>query len=126
MITIIFIALGGACGAIARYGINSLISEHISHAMPWGTLCVNVVGATMMGAMVAICDHFTQLPMGVKPLIITGFLGAFTTFSAFSADVIMLWERETSLYSMIYIAASVTLSIIGLYAALQVTRTILS
>ncbi|MDH5723596.1 MAG: fluoride efflux transporter CrcB [Alphaproteobacteria bacterium] len=120
--TIGVIALGGACGAVARHGVNVLSVQIFGHGFPWGTLCVNILGSFMMGLLVVKFSHMAQVSSEIRMLCMTGFLGAFTTFSTFSLDVVTLYERGDIVQAGGYVLASVVLSIMGLFLGLMIMR----
>lgn len=123
--TLLAISAGGALGAVARHGVNVLSLKLMGSAFPWGTLAVNVMGSFIMGLLIAIFAHFWQPSHEVKLFLITGLLGAFTTFSTFSLDVATLWERSAYLPVAGYVLASVVLSISALFAAMFMVRSFL-
>jgi CrcB protein len=120
--TIGAIAAGGAIGAVLRHGANFLAVKMLGEGFPWGTLGVNVIGSFVMGFLIAFFAFVWQPPQELKFFLVTGLLGAFTTFSAFSLDVAMLWERGALLTAAAYIGASVVLSIGALFAAMAIVR----
>lgn len=89
------IAIAGAAGAVARYGLDGLISDRVGGAFPWGTFVVNVSGALLLGFVFTVAT--TRL--GISPLIratlTTGFLGAFTTFSTLTLETAVLIEDRS-------------------------------
>jgi CrcB protein len=89
---------------------------------PWGTLVVNVIGSFLMGAIVIILAELSANRFA--PLLMTGLLGGFTTFSAFSLDAVTLWQRGETMQAATYVAASVVLSLAALMAGLFVARTL--
>lgn len=112
---LVYVALGGALGAMLRYGVGQAV------AFPFGTLAVNVVGSFVMGlAFVWLLDHPRADLHG--PLIMTGALGAFTTFSAFSLDVLRLYEAGRLAAAGGYVAVTVLMSIAALFAAVAIAR----
>ncbi|QXT39627.1 fluoride efflux transporter CrcB [Gymnodinialimonas ceratoperidinii] len=121
MIAVLQVALGGALGSVLRYltGVGMLRVFGAS-AFPLPILTVNVVGSFLMGLFVVIAAHrgLTHL----SPLVMTGFLGGFTTFSAFSLETVTLYERGDIGQAALYVALSVGLSIIGLMAGLWLAR----
>ncbi len=121
LITIGFVALGGAIGALARYGVNVSATHIFGHGFPWGTLIVNVLGSFLMGVAIV---KFSQMHISpeLRTMSITGFLGAFTTFSTFSLDVITLYERGDLLQAFLYVSASVIVSITALFFALWLLK----
>ncbi|MEM8869034.1 MAG: CrcB family protein [Pseudomonadota bacterium] len=101
------VAIGGALGASVRY-LTVLWTVHIWGAgFPWGVIAVNVVGCLLMGALVgALGTRFAG-----APLILTGVLGGFTTFSAFSIDTLTLFENGTPVLALLYVGATVLASL---------------
>lgn len=120
--TIFAIAFGGALGAVSRHGVNKLAYHTIGNDFPYGTMIVNILGSFLMGLTIAIFAHFWQPSKYMHFFLITGFLGAFTTFSAFSLDVTTLFERGAYLLMGGYMAASVCLSILALFAGLALIK----
>ncbi len=124
--TIGAIALGGALGAVLRHGVNVSSVALFGHGFPWATLAVNVVGSFALGALIAYLAHYGQISPVLKLFLVTGLLGAFTTFSTFSLDTVALWERGLELQAAGYVLASVTLSVSALLAAMLLIRGITS
>lgn len=83
------VALGGSLGAIARYCIGSFINSNVNAQFPYGTLLVNVTGSFLIGFLFAMFER-VSLPNELKLLLITGFLGAYTTFSSYSLETVRL------------------------------------
>ena len=122
--TWILVFLGGGLGAASRHGVNQAAARLLGTGFPWGTITVNIVGSFLMGliagwlafrAGAAWTQHW-------RLVLTTGFLGGFTTFSAFSLDVALLWERNAHLEAVGYVAASVVVSIAALFAGLWLVR----
>ena len=92
----IAIALGGAAGALARYGLSTVVYGWLGRAFPWGTLAVNVLGSAAIGLCFALVMQRVTVEEGSAALlqsaVVVGFLGAFTTFSTFSLETIGLLE----------------------------------
>ncbi|WP_020178193.1 fluoride efflux transporter CrcB [Methylopila sp. M107] len=122
MISILFVAFGGALGSVARYGVNVWTMRAFGPGFPWGTLAVNVFGGLVMGLLAAIFALKAEAPPEAKLFLMTGVLGGFTTFSAFSLDSVALWERGEVGLAGTYVAASVVLSIGALAAGLALGR----
>ncbi|KGM47478.1 fluoride efflux transporter CrcB [Pseudooceanicola atlanticus] len=118
--TLLQVALGGAIGASARYLTGLAAIRLIGPGFPWGTLTVNVVGSFIMGAIVVGLAHLGQNRFA--PFLLTGLLGGFTTFSAFSLDAVTIWERGQAGTAIAYVAASVCLSLAALVAGLLLAR----
>ncbi|MBV0891284.1 fluoride efflux transporter CrcB [Paracoccus sp. Z118] len=113
------VALGGAMGATARYGVNRAAMTAFGPGFPWATLIVNVAGSFAMGALVVM---LARLGNAWAPLLMTGLLGGFTTFSAFSLDTLTLWQRGEHASAAAYVAASVGLSLLAIAAGLAFAR----
>ena len=123
LMTTLHVALGGAIGAAARFlsgvGIARLFGVT---GFPVAVLAVNVVGSFLMGVIVVLLARkgLTHL----NPFLMTGVLGGFTTFSAFSLEAMTLWERGEAFQAALYVVLSVVLSIAGLALGLVVARSI--
>lgn len=113
------VAIGGAIGSVARYSVYRLMPMGGS-GFPWATLGVNVVGSFLMGILAALLT--ARLGDGMAPLLATGLLGGFTTFSAFSLDVVTLWERGQATAAAGYVLASLALCLVAVAAGLAVAR----
>src|SRR5437868_9964292 len=90
MLLVVVVFIGGLVGAPTRYLLDQQVSKHFGTAMPWGTLAVNVVAAGILGLLMGLSDR-TRIPHAVLSLIGTGFCGALSTFSTFSADTFKLF-----------------------------------
>ncbi len=117
MINLLLVALGGAIGATARYGVGLSAARWLGVAFPWGTLLINVLGGLAMGLLAARTapEDTLRLALGV------GVLGGFTTFSAFSLETVRLLEHQPGL-AMLYVAASVLLCIGACWLGLSLGR----
>lgn len=122
--SLIQVALGGALGASARYLTNVGMMRLAGPGFPWGTVVVNIVGSFLMGALVTILAE--RLGNRFAPFLMTGLLGGYTTFSAFSLDAVTLWERGQAAQAALYAAGTVIASILALVAGLALMRSILA
>lgn len=113
------VALGGALGASLRYGVNLALSRG---GFPWHTLAVNVIGSALMGGLMVWLAHRGN--QHLAPLLMTGVLGGFTTFSAFSMDTMALVQRGQALHAFFYVAGSILLSLAAFALAAQITRSL--
>jgi CrcB protein len=118
----LLVFLGGGIGAALRHGVNVGAARLLGTAFPYGTLTVNVVGSLLMGLLVAYLAFKGEASQHWRLFIATGVLGGFTTFSAFSLDVAVLYQRGAVWLALGYVAASVVLSIAGLFAGLFLVR----
>ncbi|MEM8796680.1 MAG: fluoride efflux transporter CrcB [Pseudomonadota bacterium] len=119
---VFFVALGGALGASARYYVGVAAFRFFGPGFPYGTLIVNVLGSFAMGLLIAFLAKRSGTAAEWRVFLATGVLGGFTTFSAFSLDAVELWERGAIGSAGLYIAGSVTLSILALMAGLMLVR----
>jgi len=122
----LLVFLGAGIGGALRHGVNVGCARMCGTAFPWGTLTVNVVGSFLMGA-IAGWLAFKAGEGWSQPLrlfLTTGILGGFTTFSAFSLDAMLIWERGQAGLAATYVIGSVLLSIAGLVTGLGLVRTI--
>ena len=118
------VALGGAIGASLRHLAGLAAMRLLGTGFPWGTFFVNVAGSFLMGILIAVLARRSGTPAEVRLFLATGLLGGFTTFSAFSLDVALLWERGEAVSALGYVAASVLLSIAALFAGLWLIRSL--
>jgi fluoride exporter len=109
---ILLVAFGGSLGALGRYGISEWASKRLSDWLPWGTLIVNVVGSILLGLLLGLAmrggvERPTRAALG------TGFLGAFTTFSTFSNETVLLVQDGKLGGAMANVALNLALGLIG-------------
>lgn len=121
---IALVALGGAIGATLRHLAGLAAIRLFGTGFPWGTMFVNVAGSLAMGILIAVLARRSGTPYEVRLFLATGILGGFTTFSAFSLDVAVLWERGETTAAFGYVVASVIVSITALFAGLWLVRSI--
>ncbi len=117
-----FVALGGALGSVARYGMTAAIGRFMGAGFPWGTLAVNVLGSFIMGILVEIFVKELPIIQELRAFLAVGVLGGFTTFSAFSLDAVTLIERGEINAAAVYVLASVVLSVSALFLGLWLMR----
>ena len=122
MSTLLAIALGGAVGALGRHFVNVGMAAWVGLGIPWGTLIVNIGGSFAMGVLVhAMATSWTVSPE-LRALLTVGGLGAFTTFSTFSLDAGVLYERGQVMFAAAYVLASVVGAIGALVVGLRLAR----
>ncbi|WP_428926570.1 fluoride efflux transporter CrcB [Marinibacterium sp. SX1] len=123
--TLLQVALGGALGAMARYLSGVALFRALGPtAMPVGVLGVNIVGSAIMGAFAVLAATRGLTHWG--PFVMTGMLGGFTTFSAFSLETITLIDRGELGLAGLYVGLSVVCSIGALFLAMAATRAVLA
>jgi fluoride exporter len=118
----VLVFLGGGLGAALRHGVNVGTARWLGTHFPYGTLTVNVTGSLIMGLLVAYLAFKGDHSQHWRLFIATGVLGGYTTFSAFSLDVAVLYERGEIGLAFGYVLASVVLSILALFAGLWLVR----
>jgi fluoride exporter len=112
---------GAGLGGVARHAVNMAVAR-LGYAFPWGTLAVNVAGSVLMGVLVAWFALRGGIDQQVRLLLTTGLLGGFTTFSAFSLDAALMWERGAIGQLALYAGGSVVLAVAGLFAGMAAVR----
>jgi fluoride exporter len=111
----VWVALGGALGSLARLGLSQAIFRLLGGGFPYGILIVNVLGCFAMGLVTAALARKTDGNQAAQYFLTTGMLGGFTTFSAFSLDVLKLINGGQAASATVYVLASVGLSIVAVF-----------
>jgi CrcB protein len=124
MISTVLVFLGAGIGGVLRHGVNLASSTWLGPAFPYGTLFVNILGSGAMGLLAGYLafkagEGWTQ---GTRLFLATGVLGGFTTFSAFSLDALLLYERGEAAAAGLYVLGSVALSLMALAGGLALAR----
>lgn len=125
MLNFILVALGGAAGSMLRYATGLGATRLLGPAFPWGTMIVNVAGSFVIGVFVETIARRFDASEPVRLLLVTGFLGGFTTFSSFSLDAAALLERGQAGLALLYMGGSLVLSLAAVFAGLALTRAVL-
>jgi CrcB protein len=116
--------IGGGIGAALRHGVNRAALAWLGPAFPWGTLIVNILGGLAMGLLAELFLVKGGGSQEWRLFLTTGILGGFTTFSAFSLDAALMWERGEHAVLAAYVAGSVVLSIAALFAGMAAVRSL--
>lgn len=114
--------VGGGIGAALRHGVNRAVATYLGMGFPYGTLFVNVTGALLMGVLAELYLIRGGGGQDFRLFLTTGILGGFTTFSAFSLDAAVMWQRGDYLLCAAYAIGSVILSVGGLFAGMAAVR----
>ena len=123
LLSYVVVFVGAGIGGVLRHIANILGAGLLGTAFPWSTLIVNVGGGLAMGLLVGWFAFRAQgVEQAVRLFLTTGLLGGFTTFSAFSLDAVLLWERGQPWSAALYVLASVGLSLLGLVGGLAALR----
>ncbi|CAN5262641.1 fluoride efflux transporter CrcB [soil metagenome] len=121
----LIVFLGAGVGGAFRHGVNVAAARILGGvSFPYGTLTVNIVGSFVMGLLASYFALRGDVSQHWRLFLTTGILGGFTTFSAFSLDVAVLYERGQAGWAAFYILASVLVSVTALFAGLYLIRTV--
>lgn len=118
----LIVFLGGGLGAMLRHGINLVCFRFLGGAFPWGTFIINITGSLAMGLIAGWFALKAEPSQHWRLFLTTGILGGYTTFSAFSLDAALLYERGEWAQAAFYVAGSVVLAIGGLFFGLWLVR----
>src|SRR3954469_2415400 len=118
----LIVFLGGGLGAALRHGINLMSARLLGLEFPYHTVIINITGSAVMGLIAGYFAFKGDASQHWRLFLTTGILGGYTTFSAFSLDVALLYERGELGLAALYIALSVALSVGGLFAGLALVR----
>jgi len=124
MVHLLIVALGGGLGAALRHLTNLAAFRLLGPNFPFGTLAVNVIGSFLMGVLVEVVARRFGASAELRLFLATGVLGGYTTFSAFSLDTIVLWERGAPGLAVAYVGLSVLLSLAAIIGGLWLVRTV--
>lgn len=124
MLDYAIVFLGAGIGGALRHGMNVHVARLLGTAFPWHTLSINILGSLAMGLLAGYFAFNNGIPRSLWLFLATGILGGFTTFSAFSLDVVLLWERGQRWRAIYYVGATVVASIVCLISAIVIMRTI--
>jgi len=122
MNTYIVIAVGGAFGAISRFWIATNVDKLYPATYPWGTFIVNLIGCFFIGLLFVLFSEKLLLADNVRSLLVVGFLGAMTTFSTFSLDVLVLIEQGQYGMAFSYLLGSVVVCLIATFVGINIAR----
>jgi CrcB protein len=123
MMTLLYVAVGGALGSVARYLTYVLIGHYTKAPFPFATFTVNVLGGFLMGALVDILARFgNEHQPAMRALLAVGVMGGFTTFSTFSLDIVTLLDNQHYVMATVYVFLSVLLSVAALMGGMALMR----
>jgi CrcB protein len=119
---VILLALAGATGTLARYGLAGFVHRISGASFPFGTLAVNVIGCFMAGLLWTLFEHRWSVPGETRAILMLGFLGAFTTFSAFILETGELIRSAQFVYAAANVLTQTGLGVIALFAGIVLGR----
>ncbi|KPG01265.1 protein CrcB [Rhodopseudomonas sp. AAP120] len=120
----LLVFLGGGLGTMLRHLVNTVSARMFGTAFPYHTFFINVSGSFIMGLIAGYFAFKAGSPQSVRLFLMTGILGGYTTFSAFSLDAALLYERGAVGLALLYVLGSVALAIGGLFAGMALIRAI--
>ncbi|MEX1665929.1 fluoride efflux transporter CrcB [Zhongshania arctica] len=119
----LLIAIGGAFGALSRYGIGRAVNIYLAQVhWPLGTFAINIVGSFTIGALYVVITEKSALHADWRYVLIVGFLGAFTTFSTFSLESVAMLEAGKIAMAMLYMSATLATCVIGCWLGMGLAR----
>jgi fluoride exporter len=122
LVVVVWVALGGALGAVARFGFQTGVTKVMGETFPWGIFFANVLGCFFMGLIASYMLQKMPTQDVARLFLTTGFLGGFTTFSAFAFDAMKLVQGGQTSSALVYVFASVVVSIIAVFAGFALSR----
>ena len=122
MQTVIYIAVFGALGCVARYFLSGWTYEKMGWHFPWGTLSVNTIGAFMIGLIMELGLRNANIPANIRIGLVTGFLGGLTTFSTFSYETFKLLETGRFLVAFSNVIISVSVCLLFTWLGIVVAK----
>jgi fluoride exporter len=122
--SLLFVGIGGFVGSAARYLVSLAFAAWFSSPYPYATFAVNVAGCLVMGILFGLSERSGVLSNELRALLMAGFCGGFTTFSAFSVETIALFELKHFLELLLYVSLSVALGIAATYAGILIVRSL--
>lgn len=122
--TYLFLFIGGGLGTLMRHGVGRLAYAQWGATFPVGTMIINIVGSLVMGLVAGWFVQHEGVSNSLRLFLMTGVLGGFTTFSAFSLDAITLWQRHDYGMAAFYVLGSVAVSLLGLIGGLAFMRAV--
>jgi CrcB protein len=117
---LILVAIGGGLGSVLRYSTSLLMQRFYPHAFPVGTLLVNVLGCFLIGILIASLGKINTLQDDIRLLLVTGFCGGFTTFSAFAYENMQLMQSGQLQSAVLYIFVSVALCLLAVWIGMLI------
>ena len=118
----LLVFVGGGLGSTLRHAVNVICARGFGTAFPYGTFIINITGSTVMGLIAGYLAFKAEASQPWRLFLMTGILGGYTTFSAFSLDAVLLYERGETSLAVFYVVGSVVFAIAGLVGGLALIR----
>lgn len=116
------LALAGAIGTLSRYWLSALVQRWIGTAFPWGTFAVNMLGSFLFGLVWSLAEERKLLSAEVRVIVLTGFMGAFTTFSTFAFETAAYLRTSQWTLAVANIVAQLVVGLLAMIAGMNVSR----
>ncbi len=120
--SILLVGIGGAAGSVLRYLTQVLVSRYFAGAFPLATFTANMLGCLIIGILLGVLERNEVADSSMKLLLVTGFCGGYTTFSAFAADNLQLMQSGNSLTALLNMGASLLISLIAVWLGLTLVK----
>ena len=120
---VLLVAFGGSAGAVTRLLVDVVVTTRLGQLLPWATFLINVSGCFLLGLVLGSLHAGAVHPLA-RPLVATGFLGAYTTFSTFGAETIVLLEEGSVGLAVVYVGGSVILGLLATAGGLALGRSL--
>ncbi len=120
--TLVQVAVGGALGAVLRYLTRIFVERPIAADFPYATIAVNVAGSFVVGILFVAFGGLNDQTSRIAPFLIVGFLGGYTTFSAYSLDAWLLFNQGRIYEALVYVLGTVVLSLLAVFAGIALAR----
>ena len=118
------VAVGGAVGALARYGLDRLIERRSEAVFPWSTFTINVTGCLVIGAVIAALVDRHRTPLWLRLGLTVGVVGGYTTFSTFAQETLDLIEENHLAVAAAYSLGSIAVGVAAVYLGMLIGRTL--
>lgn len=117
--TILLIGLSGGIGSILRFSATTLVTKYFKTLFPLATFSVNILGCLLIGLIIGMCEQKQIISHNMKIILISGFCGSFTTFSAFAHENIYMIQNHNIILAIIYIISSILLGLLAVWAGMR-------
>lgn len=120
---LILVAMGGAIGSMARFGMSSLVVKQVNPVnFPWGTFSVNILGCMLAGVFLLVAESMQSISQEARLFVVTGLLGGFTTFSAFGIETLGLLRRGEMLIAVSYASLSIIVGVLAMWLSYSLLK----
>jgi CrcB protein len=122
MSVVVSVAVGGALGAVSRYGLDRVIEQRSESSFPWSTFVINVTGCLLVGFLIAALVDRRSAPEWVRAGLVVGLCGGYTTFSTFGQETLDLIEADEVVLAVLNVCASVVVGVLAVLAGAWLAR----